>query len=50
MRRSVRAELSGDRPTISFEFGPPRTPDAAFALWKTIDDLAALAPNFVSVT
>lgn len=50
MRRSVRAELSAGRPTISFEFGPPRTPEAAAALWRTIDELAALAPNFVSVT
>lgn len=50
MRRSVRAELSSGRPTVSFEFGPPRTADAAVTLWETIDELSRLAPNFVSVT
>jgi methylenetetrahydrofolate reductase (NADPH) len=46
----VRAELSSGSPTFSFEFGPPRTEDAARTLWQTISELAPLRPNFVSVT
>ncbi len=39
-----------DRPTVSFEFFPPRTPDAEPRLWATIQQLAAARPDFVSVT
>lgn len=35
---------------ISFEFFPPQTLDASFRLWETVQALAPLAPNFVSVT
>lgn len=38
------------RPTISFEFFPPKTLDASFRLWETARALAPLAPDFVSVT
>jgi len=38
------------RPTISFELFPPRSPEAAEKLHKTIDRLVDLKPNFVSVT
>ena len=37
-------------PRISFEFFPPQTLDASFRLWETVQVLAPLAPNFVSVT
>lgn len=46
------AELVCDtRPiSVSFEFFPPRTPAAEEDLWRTIRQLAALQPSFVSVT
>lgn len=37
-------------PTVSFEFFPPQTLDASFRLWDTVQTLAPLDPNFVSVT
>ncbi len=37
-------------PTISFEFFPPRSVEASFRLWDTIQTLSPLAPEFVSVT
>ena len=37
-------------PRISFEFFPPQGLDASFRLWETVQALAPLAPNFVSVT
>src|SRR3954451_12856612 len=42
--------LSSKRPAISFEFFPPKTEDMERNLWDTINRLAPLAPNFVSVT
>lgn len=41
---------SVDRPTVSFELFPPRNPDAAPRLWATVQELAAVRPDFVSVT
>lgn len=41
---------SSQRPTVSFELFPARSPKAAEDLEKTIDELAALKPDFVSVT
>src|SRR5215469_14842353 len=38
------------RPKISFEFFPPKTEEMEKNLWETINRLAPLAPNFVSVT
>lgn len=38
------------KPRISFEFFPPQSIDASFRLWETVQDLAPLRPNFVSVT
>ncbi len=40
----------GQKPTISFELFPPRSEKAAVNLNKAIDKLAALNPDFVSVT
>ncbi|MEP3296424.1 MAG: methylenetetrahydrofolate reductase [NAD(P)H] [Pseudoruegeria sp.] len=37
-------------PRISFEFFPPQTLDASFRLWETVQMLAPLNPDFVSVT
>jgi methylenetetrahydrofolate reductase (NADPH) len=37
-------------PVFSFEFGPPRTPEAELALWQAVEELRALDPAFVSVT
>jgi methylenetetrahydrofolate reductase (NADPH) len=37
-------------PKISFEFFPPKTAEMEKSLWDTINRLAPLAPNFVSVT
>ena len=36
--------------TFSFEFFPPKSPDAAEKLYATITELEAYEPNFVSVT
>jgi methylenetetrahydrofolate reductase (NADPH) len=41
---------SRQRPTISFELFPARSEKAAAKLPATIDELAALGPDFVSVT
>lgn len=38
------------RPEISFEFFPPKTLEASFRLWDTVQTLAPLEPRFVSVT
>src|ERR1700737_851254 len=38
------------RPAISFEFFPPKTAEMEKSLWETINRLAPLSPNFVSVT
>ncbi len=41
---------AGRKPTISFELFPPRSPKGAEKLENTIDALAGLKPDFVSVT
>jgi len=38
------------RPKVSFEFSPPRTPEAEETLWQSIRRLEPLNPEFVSVT
>lgn len=48
MRISDR--LTHAKPTFSFEFFPPKTDDGVAALFATLRELAALAPDFVSVT
>lgn len=37
-------------PRISFEFFPPQSLDASFRLWETVQALAPMGPDFVSVT
>ena len=38
------------KPKISFEFFPPKSLSASFAIWKTLHMLLPLHPEFVSVT
>ncbi|WP_371054576.1 methylenetetrahydrofolate reductase [NAD(P)H] [Rhodosalinus sp. K401] len=37
-------------PRVSFEFFPPKSLEASFRLWDTVQVLAPLSPRFVSVT
>ena len=41
---------AGARPSVSFEFSPPKTPEAEETLWDAIRRLEPLSPSFVSVT
>ena len=50
MSRTVRDCLAEGRPTFSFEFFPPKTPEEDRLLWQTIRELEPLRPSFVSVT
>ncbi|HUZ73230.1 MAG TPA: methylenetetrahydrofolate reductase [NAD(P)H] [Stellaceae bacterium] len=38
------------RPAVSFEFFPPKTAEMEATLWQTVQRLAPLLPDFVSVT
>ena len=42
--------LERDRPAFSFEFFPPRTPEASEELFRTTQSLTSLHPSYVSVT
>jgi methylenetetrahydrofolate reductase (NADPH) len=42
--------LGAPRPNVSFEFSPPKTPEAEESLWEAIRRLEPLNPSFVSVT
>ena len=42
--------MRGNSTTFSFEFFPPKTPEAAETLYQTIRDLESYMPHFVSVT
>src|SRR5204863_3874478 len=42
--------MQGNSPTFSFEFFPPKTPEAADTLYRTVRDLESYMPDFVSVT
>lgn len=50
MPRTVRDCLAEGRPTISFEFFPPKTVEDERLLWQTVRELEPLHPSFVSVT
>ena len=49
-RRSRHGRRLRERLNISFEFFPPKTEEMEKTLWQSIERLAPLAPNFVSVT
>ena len=42
--------LAAGRPSVSFEFFPPKTPEGEASLMRTIDALRPLGPSYVSVT
>lgn len=46
----IRDKFLVEARTFSFEFSPPRTPEAAARLFETASRLRRLAPTFVSVT
>jgi methylenetetrahydrofolate reductase (NADPH) len=46
----IRDRLGGGQPSISFEFFPPKSDEAGAQLERTIAELSALEPAFVSVT
>ncbi|PDP86369.1 methylenetetrahydrofolate reductase [NAD(P)H] [Glycomyces fuscus] len=48
--RHIRELLDAGEPMFSFEFFPPRTPQAQERLWRAIREIEALGPAFVSVT
>src|SRR6202035_2003540 len=50
MVRTVRDCLAEGRPTLSFEFFPPKTAADEQRLWRSIRELEGLQPSFVSVT
>jgi methylenetetrahydrofolate reductase (NADPH) len=47
---TVKELLAQGRKTFSFEFFPPKTDKGERNLWRTIRELEALQPTFVSVT
>jgi len=52
MAAAYRRDREPGKPAItaSFEFFPPKTPEAEVTLWSAIERLAPLGPRFVSVT
>ncbi len=50
MSRHITDIIQPGSPTFSFEFFPPKTPEAAETLYQTIRELEAYMPHFVSVT
>lgn len=46
----LSARLTGDPPSFSFEFFPPKSDAGESTLWTTIRELESLSPTFVSVT
>ena len=48
--RASRRSGGAPRIRVSFEFFPPKTEEMERTLWESIERLAPLRPNFVSVT
>ena len=48
--QTVRELLASERPTWSFEFFPPKTPEGEQQLWHALREIERLQPSFVSVT
>jgi methylenetetrahydrofolate reductase (NADPH) len=46
----IRSMLGRNRPLVSFEFFPPKTEEGVEKLYRTVEELRALSPAFVSVT
>src|SRR5688572_787980 len=49
-RPTIRELLASGGKSFSFEFFPPKTDQGAINLWRSIRELEALHPTFVSVT
>ncbi|NTV39154.1 MAG: methylenetetrahydrofolate reductase, partial [Demequinaceae bacterium] len=47
---TIRDLLAADRPTLSYELFPPRSPAAQEALPATMAMLARTHPDFMSIT
>ena len=47
--RTVRELLAEGRPTWSFEFFPPKTPEGEAQLWTALRELERLQPSVGSV-
>jgi methylenetetrahydrofolate reductase (NADPH) len=47
---TIRELLATGKRSFSFEFFPPKTPEAEEVLWRSIRDLERLRPTFVSIT
>ncbi len=50
MESANNSETMHTVPTVTFEFFPPNTPAMQKTLWESIERLAVLQPQFVSVT
>ena len=46
----IRDRLAHKRPVFSFEFFPPKDEQGERVLWRSLEQLAPLEPDFVSVT
>ncbi len=46
----IAQRLTHKRPVFSFEFFPPRTEKGEAVLWRSLEQLVPLGPDFVSVT
>ncbi|KWT78809.1 MAG: methylenetetrahydrofolate reductase [NAD(P)H] [Magnetococcales bacterium] len=42
--------VGSTRPSLSFEFFPPKKPEAEVLFWETLDTLMPYRPDFVSIT
>lgn len=48
--RVTNSLIQASKPTLSFEFFPPKDEDGKLTLWNSFDALSELNPDFVSVT